>query len=72
MFGGGGSGRVYTNTKVSLADSLKGGETLAFVGSHPMVVGCCDAGNHKGLVDIHPTTVVVNNFEHNTSPQTSI
>ena len=52
--------------------SGKGGEPLALVGGHALLIGRSDAGNDEGLVDIHPAADTVNNFKHNTSPQNSI
>ena len=48
------------------------GKSLVFVGCHTLLTGRSDTGNDKRLVDIHPATDAVNNFEHNTSPQIDI
>ena len=42
--------------------SGKGGEPLALVGCHAMLIGRGDAGNNEGLVDIHPTADTVDDF----------
>ena len=52
--------------------SGKGGEALALVGGHTLLIGRSDAGNDKGLVDIHPAADTVNDFKHNTSPRNNI
>ena len=50
----------------------KGGKPFAFVGCDTLVIRRSDTGDKKRLVDIHPATEGINNFEHNTSPQRSI
>ena len=52
--------------------SGKGGEPLALVGRHALLIGSSDTGNDKGFVDIHPAADTVNDFEHSTSPQNRI
>ena len=52
--------------------SGKGGEPLALVGGHALLIGRGDTGNNKGLVDIHPAADTINDFEHNTSPRNSV
>lgn len=47
-------------------------KALALVCCDSLLIGRSNTGNYKGVVDIHPATDWVNNFEHDTSPQTKI
>ena len=50
----------------------EGGKPLASVRGDALLIGGGYTGDEKRLVDIHSTANRINDFEHNTSPQTIV